>query len=69
MHNAEWLIEAWTADGKAVREQLAYCKCFACAEAAYEAAIIAYPYDRVTFRHGVRLIRENRGKWTPGGKR
>lgn len=63
MFNAVWLVDAWDQSGTRIIEQVAYCKCFAAAEAAYEAAIKAYPYDRVTFRHGMRVIREHHGKF------
>lgn len=63
MYNAEWLVDLWWPDGSQIREQIAYCKSFAVAEAAYHAALKVYPYDRVTFRHGARVIREHQGKW------
>jgi hypothetical protein len=63
MYNAEWLIEAQKPDGTLI-EQLAYCKSFACAEAAYDAAVRTRPYEHIVFRHGARLLRKYEGKWT-----
>ena len=65
MYGAEWLVETWEPDGKRIREKLAYCKSFACAEAAFKAAVETMPYERITFRHRTRLIKEHVGKWTP----
>lgn len=68
MYNAEWLVELWEPGREAIKEQLAYCKSFACAEAAYLAALDLYPYDRVIFRHGARVIKERMArKWVAQG--
>lgn len=64
MFNAVWLVDVWWPDGTTIKEQAAYCKCFASAEAAFEAAKSAYPYDLITFRHGMRVIREYRGSFS-----
>lgn len=67
MYDAEWLVESW--DGDRIKEKLAYCNSFACAQAAYDAAVISLPYDRITFRQRTRLIREHVGKWTPDAEK
>ncbi len=67
MYDADWLVESW--DGTRVKEKLAYCNSFACAEAAYEAAVKSLPYDHITFRQRTRLIREHVGKWTPDAEK
>lgn len=65
MYNAVWLVDLWEPDGQKIREQLAYTKCFACADAAYGAALDAHPFDRITFRHGARVIQERpASRWT-----
>lgn len=70
MFNAVWLVEHWHADREELIEQLAYCKVFACAEAAYNAAVVAMPFDRIVFRHGARTIEERpASQWKPGGAR
>ena len=64
MYNAVWLVEQWEPDREDIREQLAYCKSFACAEAAYLAALEAMPFDRIIFRQGARVIKERPArKW------
>lgn len=64
MFNAVWLVEHWHAEREDLIEQLAYCKVFACAEAAYNAALIAMPFDRIIFRHGMRVMKERpASKW------
>ncbi len=66
MYNATWLVDLWEPDGQKIREQLAYCSCFACGEAAYNAALEVYPFDRITFRQGARVMREQMATtWTP----
>jgi hypothetical protein len=66
MYNAVWLVELWEPEREVLKEQIAYCKCFAAAEAAYNATLTAYPYDRVIFRQGARTMRERpASKWKP----
>lgn len=59
MYDAEWLVEAWEPERDVVREQLAYCKAFVCAVAAYEAAVASMPHERIRLRHGARIMRES----------
>ena len=42
MYDAEWLVESW--DGGRIKEKLAYCNSFACAQAAFDAAVKSLPY-------------------------
>lgn len=64
IYGAHWLVETWEPDREVIREKLAYCNSFACAEAAYKAAVEAMPYERIIFRHRMRVIKEHVGKWT-----
>jgi hypothetical protein len=64
MFDAVWLVEHWHAEREQLVEQLAYCKNFACAEAAYNAAITAMPLERIILRQGMRVMRERpASKW------
>ncbi len=67
IYGADFLVDSW--DGERIKEKLAYCNSFACAAAAYEAAVKSLPYDHITFRHRTRVIQEHVGKWTPTQKR
>lgn len=60
---AEWLVDSW--EGSRIKEKLAYCRSFECAEAAYRAAVATYPYEHITLRQRARIVREHVGQWRP----
>ena len=60
IYGSNWQVEAVEPDGR-VREKIAYTNFFFAAEAAYEAALIKMPNDRVVFRQRARIIRKS---WT-----
>lgn len=67
IYGAEWLVDSW--DGSRVKDKLAYCRSFECAEAAYRAAVVTYPYEHITLRQRARIVREHVGKWSPNAQK
>jgi hypothetical protein len=48
----------WDDKGVHILQEIAVGIDYQCTLAAYEKALTVYPRDRLTFRHGIRLIRE-----------
>ena len=62
MRQAEELpytVEIWDADGSSLIQTLARCSSATLAIAAFEAAIEVQPRERITARHGARVLRES----------
>jgi hypothetical protein len=55
----------WSADGETIHDVVALVSQFTVAAAAYDAALAVYPVDRITLRHGIRVIREREGTSRP----
>ena len=61
IYDSHWQVESEDAKGNTL-EKIAYTNFFFAAEAAYHAALIAMPNDRIIFRNRARIIRRN---WQP----
>lgn len=61
IHDSYWQVESEDAKGNTL-EKIAYTNFFFAAEAAYHAALIAMPNDRLIFRNRARIIKRN---WRP----
>jgi hypothetical protein len=62
IYTSHWQVEAVWPDGS-LKEKIAYTNFFFAAEAAYEAAKISLPHDRIVFRQRARVIRKS---WDDG---
>jgi hypothetical protein len=61
IYDSHWQVETEDNQGNTL-EKIAYTNFFFAAEAAYLAALIAMPNDRIIFRNRARIIRRN---WQP----
>ena len=53
-----YTVEIWDTEGSSLIQTLARCSSATLAIAAYEAAVTVQPRERITARHGARVIRE-----------
>ena len=60
IYDSHWQVESEDAQGNTL-EKIAYTNFFFAAEAAYHAALIAMPNDRLIFRNRARIIKKNWG--------
>lgn len=58
IYDSHWQVEQIGKNDE-VMEKIAYTNFFFAAEAAYEAALIAMPHDRILFRNRMRVIRKS----------
>ena len=58
LSSSHWQVEKVNAKGD-VEEKIAYTNFFFAAEAAYEAALLKLPNDRIVFRARARVIRKS----------
>lgn len=58
IYDSHWQVEQIGKNDE-VLEKIAYTNFFFAAEAAYEAALIAMPHDRIVFRNRMRVIRKS----------
>lgn len=58
IYDSQWQVEKVDESGRVV-EKIAYTNFFFAAHAAYEAALVALPDERVQFRQRARIIRKS----------
>jgi hypothetical protein len=58
-HPSDFTVQFWDADGSNVTRTMAICDNAIVARAAYDEAVRQYPGERITLRHGARVIAEH----------